>query len=172
MKEKYDVTAYWYNPNIHPYGEYEKRLDSANIVARNLEVPLIEDDYEVENWFDQIKGFEEEPEGGKRCTICFAMRLKKTAEYAKEHGFKYVTTTMTISPHKNAELINKLGQFHCKNNGVKWIDSNFKKKDGFRRSVEMSKEMGLYRQRFCGCFYSRNPEGNNQEHQKNKDKQE
>jgi predicted adenine nucleotide alpha hydrolase (AANH) superfamily ATPase len=127
----YDVVMYFYNPNVHPYGEYI-----------------------VDDWLGHIAGFEEEPEGGKRCGICFSIRLKRTAEYAKKNGFDCFTTTLSISPHKNSDVINSLGEELAKKHGVSWVHSDFKKKDGFKRSSEMSKKIGLYRQKYCGCFYS------------------
>jgi hypothetical protein len=154
LMKDYDVTMYFYNPNIHPFGEYAKRLENGKIVSRELGVPLIEAEYEPEEWLELIKGFEQEPEGGKRCKICFHMRLKQTAEYAKKNGFDAFTTTMTISPHKDANIINQLGEELSKKFGVEWVHSDFKKKDGFKKSIDLSKKMKLYRQGYCGCFYS------------------
>ena len=154
LMKDYDVTMYFYNPNIHPFGEFERRLENARIVGKELGVPVVEAEYEPEDWLELIKGFEEEPEGGRRCKICFSMRLKETARYAKENGFNTFTTTMTISPHKDAALINSLGEGWSKKYKIAWVHSDFKKKDGFKKSGEMSKKMGLYRQNYCGCFYS------------------
>jgi hypothetical protein len=152
----YDVTMYFYNPNIHPSAEFDKRLENALIVGKELGVQVIEPEYEPEEWLEAIKGFEEEPEGGRRCKICFSMRLKQTAKYAKENGFDAFTTTLTISPHKDAKLINEIGEELAKKHNVSWVHSDFKKKDGFKKSTEMSKKMNLYRQNYCGCFYSVN----------------
>ena len=150
----YDIVMYFYNPNIHPYGEYCKRLENEEKVAEHFGVKVVEGEYSVHHWLDLISGFEEEPEGGRRCKICFMQRLKKTAEYAKEKGFDCFTTTMSISPHKDSELINNIGEQFAKTFGVEWVHSDFKKKEGFRKSVSMSKKLGLYRQERCGCFYS------------------
>ncbi|MBW2997134.1 epoxyqueuosine reductase QueH [Candidatus Woesearchaeota archaeon] len=150
----YDVVMYFYNPNVHPYGEYIRRLGDAQKVGDKLGVELVEGDYDVDEWLSHIAGFEEEPEGGKRCGICFSIRLGKTAEYAKKNGFDLFTTTMSISPHKNSKVINSLGEELAKKHGVSWVHSDFKKKDGFKRSTKMSKKLGLYRQKYCGCFYS------------------
>jgi predicted adenine nucleotide alpha hydrolase (AANH) superfamily ATPase len=150
----YDVVMYFYNPNVHPYGEYIRRLGDAQKVGDKLGVELVEGDYDVDDWLGHIAGFEEEPEGGKRCGICFSIRLKRTAEYAKKNGFDCFTTTLSISPHKNSDVINSLGEELAKKHGVSWVHSDFKKKDGFKRSSEMSKKIGLYRQKYCGCFYS------------------
>ncbi len=153
--EDYEVVMYWYNPNIHPYGEYDARLEAGEEVAKQLGVELIEGAYDAERWLKMVEGFENQPEGGKRCYICFAERLKRTAEYAKENGFDVFTTTMTISPHKDADVINRIGKYHSEKIGIEWLESNFKKKDGFKKSGEMSRKMGLYRQESCGCIYSR-----------------
>ncbi len=152
MKE-HDVTLYWHNPNIHPLSEHERRLSSGKIVSEKLGVPMIVDDLEPDEWFKEIRGLEMEPEGGKRCTVCFGMRLKQTAKLAAEKGFESITTTLSISPHKNTSEINKIGEKYAKEFGVQWVPSVFD--DGFQKSVTMSKEMDLYRQKFCGCFYSR-----------------
>lgn len=153
LKQEYDVTLYFYNPNIHPKAEYEKRLDEAKKVADTMDLPLIEGPYDPEVWFDKIKGLEHEPENGKRCPVCFDLRLKKTAEYADEHGFDLFTTTLTVSPYKDAEKVNESGlKFEIK---AKFLGSNFKKKDGYRKSIQLSNEMGLYRQHYCGCVYSK-----------------
>jgi predicted adenine nucleotide alpha hydrolase (AANH) superfamily ATPase len=154
LAKEYDVTIYFYNPNIHPYGEFERRLENALKVGKELGVPVVEAEYEPEDWLEAIKGFEEEPEWGRRCKICFSMRLKRAAEYAKKKGFDCFTTTMTISPHKDAKLINETGEGWGKKYKVAWVHSDFKKNDGFKKSTEMSRKMGLYRQNYCGCFYS------------------
>ena len=150
----YDVVMFFYNPNIHPSGEYYHRYQEAKKVSAELKVELIEVEYSPLEWLDMIQGFEEEPEGGKRCSICFGLRLAETARYAKENGFDAFTTTMTISPHKNSEIINKIGEHLAQKHGIAWVHSDFKKNDGFKKSVDMSKELGLYRQSYCGCFYS------------------
>jgi predicted adenine nucleotide alpha hydrolase (AANH) superfamily ATPase len=154
LLDDYDVTMYFYNPNIHPYAEYDKRLENALKVGKELGVPVIEAEYDPERWVELIAGFEEEPEGGKRCRICFSMRLARTAEYAAANGFDAFTTTMTISPHKDEKTINEIGAELAKKHKVAWVHSDFKKKDGFKKSGEISKKMGLYRQNYCGCFYS------------------
>ncbi|MBU2561964.1 MAG: epoxyqueuosine reductase QueH [Nanoarchaeota archaeon] len=154
LLEDYDVTMFFYNPNIHPSGEYYKRYENALKASKELGVPVIEGAYSPQEWLEMIKGFEEEPEGGTRCKICFSIRLAETARYAKLHGFDAFTTTMTISPHKDADVINKLGAELAKKHRISWVHSDFKKNDGFRKSTELSKKMGLYRQNYCGCFYS------------------
>jgi predicted adenine nucleotide alpha hydrolase (AANH) superfamily ATPase len=152
----YDVVMYFYNPNVHPYGEYVRRLGNSQKVGERLGVGVEEGSYDVNGWLKEIECFEEEPEGGRRCKLCFAMRLRGAAEYAKKNGFDCFTTTMTISPHKDSDVINEIGRKLADEFGIEWVHSDFKKKDGFRKSTEMSKDMGLYRQKYCGCFYSVN----------------
>lgn len=154
LMEDYSVTMFFYNPNIHPSGEFVKRFENARVVAETLDVPVIEGAYDPQEWLDMIAGHEEEPEGGQRCRICFGIRLAETARYAKEKGFDAFTTTLTISPHKDAEKINKIGSSLAAKHSIEWVNSDFKQDGGFEKSAEMSKEMGLYRQKYCGCFYS------------------
>ncbi|MFC1741496.1 epoxyqueuosine reductase QueH [Nanoarchaeota archaeon] len=157
LLDDYDVTMYFYNPNIHPYGEYVKRLEDGEKVGALLGVPLVEGEYDPDAWIDLVQGLEEEPEGGRRCGVCFSMRIARAAEHAAENGFDCFTTTMTVSPHKDTGKINSIGENIASKHGVSWLHSDFKKKDGFRKSVAMSDEMGLYRQKHCGCFYSVKP---------------
>ena len=151
----FDTTVFFYNPNILPEEEYEKRLfwlrhllEKAPF-ARGVELIVPERD-EAAFW-TAAEGLESEPEGGGRCTKCFELRLGRTARAAIEGGFDYFTTTLTVSPHKNAPLINALGSRLGEEMGVKWLPSDFKKKDGYRRSIQLSAEYGLYRQAWCGC---------------------
>jgi predicted adenine nucleotide alpha hydrolase (AANH) superfamily ATPase len=157
LKKDYDVTLFYYNPNIHPAGEYERRLDCAKKVGGFLEVPLIEGEYAVDAWLDMIAGFESEPEGGKRCVICFADRLAATAKHAKENGFDCFTTTLMISPGKDVKKINALGENLAKKHKVKWVHSDLKKLCGSKDSAKMGKTLNLYSQKYCGCFYSVRP---------------
>ncbi len=150
--EGYELTGFFYNPNIHPEDEYKRRLDSAKKVAEHLKFELIEGIYDRENWFPQVKGLEYEPEGGKRCIACFRMRLSKTYEVMRKKNFDRFTTTLSVSPLKDATYINKIGM---EIGGEKFIVDDFKKKGGFQRAVELSKEWGLYRQDYCGCIYSK-----------------
>lgn len=152
--KKYEVVMLFYNPNIHPSGEFHARYKESQKVSRTLKVPLVEGKYSPEEWLDMIKGLEEEPEGGRRCRVCFGMRLAETARYAKANGFDAFTTTLSISPHKDSDVINRIGESLAAKHGLEWVHSDFKKKDGFSKSVEMSKELELYRQDYCGCFYS------------------
>jgi len=154
LQTEFEITGFFYNPNIHPKKEYEKRLNEITTWTQQQAIPLIVHKYDVDFWFDLVKGFEKEPEGGKRCDICFKMRLEQTAIFAKQNGFDFFTTTLSISPHKNSTLINKIGKELGKKFDVQFLESNFKKKDGFKRSIELSKKYNFYRQNYCGCVYS------------------
>ena len=155
LKTEYDVTGYFYNPNIHPESEYQLRLKEAENLAKKLHIEFLCDEYDPDRWFSLTEGMEHEPEGGHRCEICFQMRLERTAGRACESGFDLFTTTLTVSPHKNAERINMIGTAAAKMTGVDFLERNFKKKDGFKKTMRLSREFGLYRQTYCGCLYSR-----------------
>ncbi len=150
----YDPSAYFYNPNIYPEDEYRKRLGDMVRVARELGVPLVEGDYEPGKFTEFIAGHENELEGGYRCARCFDLRLGNTALYTKEHGFDAYTSTLTVSPHKSASLIRYFGMKNADEGSTEFIFIDFKKGGGFQESVRLSKEMGLYRQKYCGCEYS------------------
>jgi len=145
------VTLYFYNPNIHPVDEYKRRLEAAKKVALEWGVGFVEGPYDRERWFESVRGAEREPEGGKRCEICYRLRLEKTYEYMKWNNFDAFTTTLSVSPHKDARLINDIG---IDIGGDRFIVADFKKKGGFQRANELSEEWGLYRQNYCGCVYS------------------
>ncbi|MBD3380519.1 MAG: hypothetical protein GF408_08690 [Candidatus Omnitrophica bacterium] len=151
MCEGYTVTGYFYGPNIHPHDEYDRRLDAARAVAREMRFDLIEGKYDRERWFEAVKGAENAPEGGKRCEICFRLRLEAAYRQMRKNMFDRFTTTLTVSPLKDAVLVNRLGR---EIGGDKFIIADFKKKEGCKRAVELSREMGLYRQDYCGCVYS------------------
>lgn len=155
LSEYFEITVYYYNPGIYPEEEYIKRLDNqkALLEATGYAV-LLDNGYDHSEYLEAVKGFENAPEGGKRCEICFRQRIFKTAEAAKINGFEYFTTTLTVSPHKNAELINEISSEAERLYGVKHLPSDFKKKEGYKRSVELSKKYGLYRQDYCGCEFS------------------
>jgi predicted adenine nucleotide alpha hydrolase (AANH) superfamily ATPase len=151
MRDGHTVTGYFYNPNIHPQDEYKKRLEAARKAAANTGFEIIEGPYDRERWFELVKGKEYEPEGGSRCETCFRMRLEKTYDQMKKKMFDAFTTTLTVSPHKDAMLINAIGRDI---GGEKFICADFKKKGGFARATEAAKELDLYRQNYCGCIYS------------------
>ena len=154
LREFFEITVFYYNPNTHPRAEYEKRLDALKTLTEHFSLPLIEGDYFPETFFSRVKGMEYLPEGGERCTECFRIRLEETARLAKDLGFEYFCSTLSISPHKNAPLINAIGEELAEQYGIKHLPNDFKKKGGFLRSTELSKELGLYRQDYCGCAYS------------------
>ncbi len=154
LRQDYDVSGFFYNPNIFPLDEYKTRLDEANNVARILDFKLIRGIYDSDRWFDITKKFKEEPEKGKRCDICYAMRLMKTAQRASALGFDSFTTVMSLSPWKKADVLNRIGRMFAQRYEIDFLEANFKKKDGFRKSVDLSRTHGLYRQNYCGCKYS------------------
>ena len=149
------MTGYFYNPNIYPESEYTLRLSEAGNLAKKRDIELLCGEYDANEWFTLTKGMEQEPEGGSRCDVCFRMRLEKTAQRTRDDGFDIFTTTLTVSPHKNARLINEIGFKVAKQHGVDFLERDFKKRDGFKKTVRLSKEYGLYRQNYCGCLYSR-----------------
>ncbi len=149
-----NITGYYYNPNIWPREEYYKRLEETRKVAALYSFDLIEGSYEEDEWKVAVSGFEEEPEKGRRCEICIGLRLEECARLAREEGFRAFTTVLSISPKKDAAMINRIGREIGKREGLSFIELDLKKKDGFKKSVEISKEMGLYRQNYCGCKFS------------------
>ncbi|MFQ6136379.1 MAG: epoxyqueuosine reductase QueH [Candidatus Hydrothermarchaeales archaeon] len=155
LKKDYEVTGYFYNPNIHPKEEYRHRLEEMRGFADKIGLETMDGEYEIKRWFKAVRGHEKDPEGGERCDICYYLRLKKTAKFAKENGFEYFTTTLSISPHKEAKVINSMGDEISKRCGIKFYSADFKKRDGFKKSVELSKEYDLYRQDYCGCIFSK-----------------
>jgi len=150
MKE-FDVVLFPYNPNIYPKDEYEKRLDAVKRVAEELNVEMLEVEYDHDDWLERVRGLEDEKEGGKRCDVCFEFRLKKTVEVCVKKGIGCFTTTLSISPHKNTKKINGVGK-NVAGSNLRFIEKDFG--DGFQKSVDISKELGLYRQKYCGCEFS------------------
>lgn len=183
----FDITIYYYNPNIHPAEEYERRLSElenflprflanqnalAGTAAADVRIDLQKTDYEPKEFFDAVQAerdnLQTEPERGERCRRCYQLRMEKAYEYARQNGFDWFTTTLSISPHKDARMINEIGRALYENalqdqnaaapiaqSAPKFLYSDFKKKNGYKRSIELSKEYGLYRQDYCGCIYSR-----------------
>ncbi len=151
----YRVTGFFYNPNIHPITEYEKRADEIRKFANRVKMPLILGSYDVKEWFHYIKGLEREPEGGKRCYLCYKFRLEKAARLAKDLHFDYFTTTLTISPHKNSKWIFEIAHSLEDKFEVKFLYADFKKRNGFKSSVILSKYFNMYRQNYCGCVFSK-----------------
>jgi epoxyqueuosine reductase len=154
LARDYAVTGCFYNPNIHPPKEYAMRLASAEQHCRGSSLPLIVPEYRPRDWFSFVKGLEPEPEGGARCARCIQMRLDETARTAAALGFSRFGTTLTVSPHKNAALVNRLGEESGARHGVRFYTADFKKGDGYGESCRISRALGLYRQRHCGCIFS------------------
>ncbi len=154
LGEKFDLTCYFYNPNIWPTSEYRLRLDDARRFCRKVRIPIIVGSYDSNLWNLAIRGFEDEPEGGKRCEICFYFRLLDTARSASRLAFDLFGTTLTISPHKIVHAVNSAGRRAGISAGIAFYKADFKKGHGFLRSIELSKKHALYRQKYCGCKYS------------------
>ena len=155
LSREFEVAAFFYNPNIYPLKEYELRLNEIKEFLQALSVELIVGEYAADQWFARVEGMEQEKEGGRRCQVCFRMRLEKTALVAKERGFDCFTTTLSVSPHKNAQIINQIGREIQGTGDVAFYEADFKKRDGFKKSCELSKKLGFYRQNYCGCIYSK-----------------
>ena len=153
IREEYEPVLYFYNPNIEPFEEYEKRLSEIKKFAKLVDVELIVGEYNNEKWFESVKEFSKEPEGGSRCKRCFEFNLTHVARKAKELSINFFTTTLTVSPYKNSNLIFEIGD-SISDNKVSFIKENFKKKDGYKKSIELSKKYNLYRQNYCGCRFS------------------
>jgi len=166
LKKNFRLTLYFYNPNIFPQKEYEKRLEETRRIAKKFGLKLIVGEYDHQAWLKTVKGLEKEPERGKRCIVCYQNRLESTAKQCQglsaqagtaliRQKYKYFTTTLTISPHKDAKIISRIGQKLAKRYSVEFLDKDFKKQDGFKKSLELSKKLGLYRQDYCGCEFSK-----------------
>ena len=159
LSEYFKITVLYYNPNISPASEYEARVAEQERLISELPtkypVSFLAGDYRPEEFYEAVKGLETCPEGGDRCTVCYKMRLCEAAEAAKQGGFDYFTTTLSISPHKNAGWLNEIGREMGERYGVEYLAADFKKKDGYKRSIALSREYGLYRQDYCGCRFSK-----------------
>lgn len=160
LSKYFQITVYYYNPNIDSEEEYEKRAEEQRRLISEMEFPeevaFIKEEFRPKEFYEAVKGYEKEPEGGKRCLICYRLRLSEAARAARDLGSDYFTTTLTISPMKNAQWLNEIGQEMEEQFHVKFLPSDFKKKNGYKRSVELSQMYGLYRQTFCGCIFSKN----------------
>lgn len=151
LKDRFKITGFFYNPQIEPNDEYERRLADAYRVAESMGFELIEGAYDLDRWMAAVKGLETEPEKGRRCEICYLFRLERTAQLASESGFEAFTTTLSVSPHKSFDWLRDMGQALSAKYGVKFLAEDFKKADGFKRSLILSEELNLYRQDYCGC---------------------
>ncbi len=155
LKEAFNLTVFFYNPNIDEEAEYDKRMTEQVRFCKEFSIDVVENAFNPSEFYMTSKGLENLKEGDKRCFNCYRLRLTKTGEYAKENGFEYFATTLTLSPLKNAEKINEIGKEVEKEVGVKYLASDFKKGGGYLKSIELSKQYGLYRQNYCGCSYSK-----------------
>lgn len=158
LSRYFSITVFYYNPNIYPSEEYTRRVAEQQRLIREMDyvhpVFFVEGDYETERFYAIAKGLEQEREGGERCFRCYRLRLEQAAVLAKAQGFDYFTTTLSISPHKNAAKLNAIGEALAQQYGVRHLPADFKKKEGYKRSIALSKEFGLYRQDYCGCVFS------------------
>lgn len=159
LSNYFKITIFYYNPNISPKEEFDKRIEEQKRLINELpvknKVEFIEGKYDNDKYEDSIKGLEQEKEGGSRCHICYRLRLEETAKIAKETGFDYFTTTLSISPYKNAKVLNEIGEELGKIYNISYLYADFKKKNGYKRSIELSRIYNLYRQDYCGCEYSK-----------------
>ena len=155
LKDYFDITVLYYNPNIEPKEEYIKRKNEQIRLLKELNIDFMDISYLNEEYHNKVVGFEKEPEKGARCPLCYELRMEKTAILAKENGYDYFGTTLTVSPHKPSKIINEIGLKLQDKYNILYLVSDFKKEDGYKRSIELSKEYNLYRQDYCGCLYSR-----------------
>ena len=155
LKDHFEITVFYYNPNIDTEEEYIKRANEQKRFCQKIDIDCTVCDYDKVDFLNASKGLEREIEGGKRCFKCYALRLEKTAKFALEKGYDYFATTLTVSPLKNAKVINETGERLEKEFGVKYLPSDFKKRNGYLESIKLSKEYGLYRQNYCGCEFSK-----------------
>ncbi len=158
LSQYFSITLFYYNPNIYPASEYTHRVQEAKRLVESLPakhpITFLEGTFDPQVFYDTVKGLEQEPEGGARCERCYYLRLSEAAKEAKKGGFDYFTTTLSISPLKSADKLNAAGEQAAAKYGVRHLPSNFKKKNGYKRSIELSKAYDLYRQDYCGCVYS------------------
>lgn len=159
LKDYFDITILYYNPNIEPYDEYLKRKEEEIRFIKDYpninKLDIMDCDYDNQKFHDIAKGLETAKEGGARCHKCYYLRLEKTALLAKENGYDYFGTTLTVSPYKNSEVLNKIGSELENKLNINFLYSDFKKKEGYKKSIELSKKYNLYRQNYCGCIYSK-----------------
>jgi predicted adenine nucleotide alpha hydrolase (AANH) superfamily ATPase len=164
LPETERLTLFFDNPNIHPYEEYQRRVEALEKVAAHFGVDILFGKYDPERWHRMIAGLEDEPEGGRRCRVCIAHRLRNTAREAKANGFDTIASVFSTSPHKDAQWVNAEGEKIAEEYGLRHWATNFKKKDGFKRSVQLSRELGIYRQNYCGCVHSQRNSGGKHRH--------
>lgn len=155
LAEQFDVTAHFYNPNIHPIKEYNKRKAEVIKICGELGISVIEEEYDIKKWFEKIAGLEEESEGGKRCFMCFEMRLEHAAKFASENGFQYFGTSLTSGRNKRANIINPIGKNIGDKFGIKFFEEDWKKGGRQEMAQQLIKQKNIYKQDYCGCVYSR-----------------
>jgi len=155
LGETFDLTVYYDNSNIFPEEEFLKRSSEAQKFFESQNINFILANWDHQKWLELVRGLEEEPERGKRCALCYHSRLRSAAQYAKDNGFDIFTTTLSISPHKDGELLRNIGRNLAGEYGVKFLDEDFKKNDGFKKAMEFAKQCGFYRQNYCGCEFSK-----------------
>ncbi len=155
LKNDYNVTLYYFNPNIFPEDEYSLRLREVKMIGKKFDLPVVIDDYDHKKWLIAIRGHEQDPERGERCHICYYYRLKQSAIYASEHNYDYFTTTLTVSPHKLANVILAAGKELANEYKINFLARDFKKQDGAKKATILSRKLNLYRQNYCGCEFSR-----------------
>lgn len=159
LSEYFSITVFYYNPNIYPDEEYWKRVREQEEFIRRFPakhpISFVEGAFEKDRFYETVKGYEQIPEGGERCFKCYELRLREAAKHARELGMDYFTTTLSISPMKNAGKLNEIGKQLSEEYGISYLYSDFKKKNGYKRSVELSHAYGMYRQDYCGCVYSK-----------------
>lgn len=156
LQEKYALSLFFSNPNIHPEAEYLKRKEEVIAIAKQFDLPLIIDHYNHDSWLLDIKGLEQEPEKGKRCYRCYQYRMRKVAQKTSELNFDFFSTTLSVSPYKVYQYIKKIGEELAEQYSVGFHDQDYKKKDGFKKAASLSRELNLYRQNYCGCEFSKN----------------
>ena len=156
LKDYFDITVFYYNPNIEDEEYFRRKDELKRLIKETGWAKELDCDHEKESYYSAVCGLEKEPEGGKRCEVCFKLRLEKTCEVAEKLGYDYFTTTLTISPLKDAKLLNSIGEKLAEGKKVKWLYSDFKKKNGYLNSIRLSEKYNLYRQDYCGCVYSKN----------------
>lgn len=166
LSQYFDITVLYYNPNISPKEEFDKRFAEQKRLIEQMpmknNVDLVLGEYCYDDFLDIARGYEDVREGGERCFRCYRLRLERTAQLAKEQGYDYFCTTLSISPLKNSQRINEIGFALAEKYGVQWLPSDFKKREGYKQSIELSREYNLYRQNFCGCVFSKNQEIDNE----------
>ena len=155
LKSKYNLNVFFYNPNIHPEEEYLKRKAEVVRVCKEWKVPMVDMDYDVESWHEAVKGLENEPEMGARCSKCFAVRLEKTAEFASKNGFEIYSTSLTSGRNKKQDIIGPLGKHFAQKYNIEYLDEDWKKAGRQEKSNKLVREKDIYRQDYCGCIYSR-----------------